>query len=244
MDMRFMYESCFVNCSPGESELYHGPSPNCGPWKEISYCSGLIETGRARIHKRRESEVGLLPYRGSIKDHTRLLDICQDALRVLTNDPRIQEAALSTPLYTDLHKRNIYASVSDTAVIVGIIDWQSTSTEASFVYSNEISDVASLHSEDCPKDDASASPQYERRVKDASICYQTYDVAMKGFVTKLRLARNSDPTLFCPFLQVTYCYTSWRDSATALCQELIDLSARWAELGIQIPALISPVKRN
>lgn len=62
--------------------------------KEISYCSDWTETGRARIHKRRESEVGLLPYRGSIKDHTRLLDICQDALRVLTNDPRIQEATL------------------------------------------------------------------------------------------------------------------------------------------------------
>ncbi|KAJ9223489.1 hypothetical protein DTO271D3_4231 [Paecilomyces variotii] len=130
MDMRFMYESCFVNCSPGESELYHGPSPNCGPWKEISYCSGLIETGRARIHKRRESEK--LLYR-------------RHSIRTCTSE-----------IYTPL--------------------------------------------EDCPKDDASASPQYERRVKDASICYQTYDVAMKGFVTKLRLARNSDPTLFCPFL--------------------------------------------
>lgn len=56
-----------------------------------------------------------------------------------------------------------------------------------------------------------------------SLLRQAYDVCMKGFVPKLRPARLLDPTLFRPF---HYCHTSWRDSAAAVRQELIELSAR------------------
>lgn len=43
----------FWHCNPGELELYGGPSPNCGPWRDLSsYCSGLIETGHSRIPSR------------------------------------------------------------------------------------------------------------------------------------------------------------------------------------------------
>lgn len=52
---------------------------------------------------------------------------------------------------------------------------------------------------------------------------------MKGLVFKLRPARPLDPTLFRVF---QYCHTKWKDSATAIRQELIELSARWMELGL------------
>ncbi|XRM39189.1 hypothetical protein ABZX51_002557 [Aspergillus tubingensis] len=50
---------------------------------------------------------------------------------------------------------------------------------------------------------------------------------MKGLTPKLRPARLLDPTLFRLF---HYTHTTWRDSATAIRQELIELSDRWAEL--------------
>jgi hypothetical protein len=60
---------------------------------------------------------------------------------------------------------------------------------------------------------------------------------MKGFLPKLRPARLLDSTLFRLF---HYCHTTWRDSATALLHELIELSARWTELGIQGSCPYSP----
>lgn len=53
---------------------------------------------------------------------------------------------------------------------------------------------------------------------------------MQGLVPKLRPARLQDPTLFRPF---HYAHTSWRDSATATRQALIELSVQWQELGLQ-----------
>jgi len=70
---------------------------------------------------------------------------------------------------------------------------------------------------------------------------QAYDVCMKGFVPKLCPARLLDPTLFRPF---HYCHTSWRDSAAAVRQELIELSARWKELGMQGSCPYSPSERE
>lgn len=52
---------------------------------------------------------------------------------------------------------------------------------------------------------------------------------MKAFVPKLRTARALDDTLLRPF---RYCYSSWKDSAAALRQALIELSQKWTELGL------------
>ncbi|KAB8200234.1 hypothetical protein BDV34DRAFT_217358 [Aspergillus parasiticus] len=68
----------------------------------------------------------------------------------------------------------------------------------------------------------------KKEIDDAKICHQTYDVCMKGLVPKLRQAMLLDPALFRPFL---YCHTTWRDSA--LRQGLMELSARWSDLGMQ-----------
>jgi hypothetical protein len=149
----------------------------------------------------------------------------------------------------DFHKRNIYVSAGDPTVITGVIDWQSASIEPAFIYANEAPDFAALPEESEGKgnifengqDEHKTPGQKEREWRDASICYQTYDVCMKGLAPKLRPARLLDPTLFRVF---QYCHTTWRDSATALRQELIELSVRWTELGLQGSCPFSPTEEE
>jgi hypothetical protein len=69
----------------------------------------------------------------------------------------------------------------------------------------------------------------KRHEKDIWTCRQTFEVVLKGYVPKLHSARAMDQTLLRP---LRYCNASWRDSAAALRQELIELSQRWTELGL------------
>ncbi|KAJ5086934.1 hypothetical protein NUU61_008241 [Penicillium alfredii] len=233
----------FWNRNPGELELYGGPSPNCGPWKDLaSYCLGLIETGFSRLPKEDIVSREFLPHQGSIQDHIRLLKISQEVMQELVKDERIQNAATPALLHPDFHKRNIYVSAEDPTVITGLLDWQSTSIEPAFIYANETPDFAAPPGG--PEENTFKSGQDEHKEqerKDASICYQTYDVCMKGLAPKLRPARLLDPTLFRLF---QYCHTTWRDSATAIRQELIELSIRWTELELQGSCPFSPTKEE
>ncbi|KAL4902041.1 hypothetical protein BDW74DRAFT_187035 [Aspergillus multicolor] len=237
----------FWNRNPGEPELYCGPSPNCGPWKDLkSYCAGLIETGSSRLPKESVT-LELLPHQGPVQEHVRLLKISQEVMQRLVEDPRIQDAATPTLLHPDFHMRNIFVSAEDPTRITGLIDWQTTAIEPAFIYANETPDFAALPEE--PEEDTLVSVHPEpkspgdkgRERKDASICYQTYDVCMKGLVPKLRPARLLDPTLFRLF---HYSHTTWRDSAAALRQELAELSARWTELGLQGDCPFSPTEEE
>ncbi|KAL4919856.1 hypothetical protein BDW62DRAFT_209538 [Aspergillus aurantiobrunneus] len=199
----------FWNRNPGELELYGGPSPNCGLWKDLtSYSQGLIETGFSRLPKDDAASSETLLHQGS---------------------PAL--------LHPDFHKRNIYISDSNPTILTGLIDWKSRSIEPEFIYATETPDSAALP--DPPADNTfeteneprgSKDPTQEREWKDASICNQTYDVCMKGLVPKLRPARLLDPTLFRLF---HYAHTTWRDSVTAARQELFELVARWEELALQ-----------
>lgn len=160
----------------------------------------------------------------------------------LIADKRIQDAATPALLHPDFHKRNIYVSAEDPTAITGLIDWQSASIEPAFIYANETPDFATLPEEldeDMFEHEKGDPKAKEKEQKDASICHQTYDVCMKGLTPKLRPARLLNPTLFRLF---HYTHTSWRDSATALRQELIELSARWTELGLQDPCPFSPTE--
>ncbi|KAE8326939.1 kinase-like domain-containing protein [Aspergillus sergii] len=183
----------FWNTSPGEMELYGGPSVDCGP------CYTRIPQG----HMVKDEQ---LPYQGSIQDHTELLETRQKVLDRLIQDPRILEAASPTLIHADLHKRNIYVSPDGPTVVTGVIDWQSTNF-ASRPSESQLAEV-----------DESAPDDQKKKLNDAKICHQTYDVCMKGLVTKLRQAMLLDPALV---------------SATALRQELMELSARWSDLGMQ-----------
>lgn len=213
-----------------------------------AYCRGLIQTGFSRLPK--EGAINsreLLPHQGSIQEHIRLLRTSQEVMHKLTEDKRIQDAAAPTLLHPDFHKRNIYVSAEDPTVITGLIDWQSTSIEPAFIYANETPDFAALperseeHAFDVGQGEQNYPGHEKREWKDASICYQTYDVCMKGLVPKLRPARLLDPTLFRLF---QYCHTTWRDSATAVRQELIELSSRWAESGLQGSCPFAPTEEE
>ncbi|KAJ5326654.1 uncharacterized protein N7506_009756 [Penicillium brevicompactum] len=235
----------FWNRNPGENELYNGPSPNCGPWKDLpSYCQGLIDTGFSRLPKE-AANTRKLPYQGSIQDHVRLLKTSREVMQKLIEDKRIVDAAAPVLLHSDFHKRNIYVSAKELTVITGLIDWQSASIEPAFIYDNETPDFATpptVPEEDPHENERNKtqnSRQKERELKDASVCHQTFDVVMKLLIPKLRPARLLDPTLFRLF---HYSHTSWRDSAAAVRQELIELSARWAELGLDGRCPYSPTE--
>ncbi|GMG07999.1 unnamed protein product [Aspergillus oryzae] len=196
-----------------------------------SYSLGLIKSGYTRIPQGHMVKDEQLPYQGSIQDHTELLETSQKVLDYLIQDPRIQKAASPALIHADLHKRNIYVSPDDPTVVTGVIDWQSTSVEPAFIYCNETPDFASLPSESqLAEVDESAPDDQKKKLNDAKICHQTYDVCLKGLVPKVRQAMLLDPALFRPFL---YCHTTWRDSATTFRQKLMELSTRWSDLGMQ-----------
>ncbi len=139
-------------------------------------------------------------------------------------------------LHPDLNKRNIYVSESDPTKITALIDWQCTSIEPTLVYANEMPDLithpgsVSLFPWDSTDSTIEEkNPEQVKARQDVEICRQTFEVTMRGWVPKFHEARVTDETL----LRVTrYCGTSWRDSAAALRQELIELSQRWNDLGL------------
>ena len=145
----------------------------------------------------------------------------------MSGDPRIRDAAEPTLLHPDLHKRNIFVSDDDPAVITGIIDWQSSSLEPAFWYADEIPDFAR------PVTHLSLENQLE---PNSERCAKAFDVCTQFLVPKLSGPRLMDEALFRPF---RYCYRTWRDSAVAFRHELIETSRHWKELGLAGSCLFS-----
>jgi hypothetical protein len=222
-----------------------------------SYCSGLIDTGISCIPNDDGSQADILPHHGSVKEHLRLLEVSSRVIQELAQSPLIQNVAVPTLLHPDIHKRNIFVSEEDPSQVTAIIDWQSKSIEPVFVYANHTPDFVEDAAADVPiletllqgealstvsskvmstedSETAAARKKYE---KDVSTCQQTYEVVLRGFVPKLHSARAMDQTLLRPF---RYCDTSWRDSAAALRQELIETSQRWTELDLAGPCPYQP----
>lgn len=229
-------ESTYWNCNTNENRIYGNSNNNHGPWLNLThYCSGLIETGFARIPRANVLVDKGLPYQGSIEEHIRLLNISREVIEGLIESPLIQNTASPTLLHADLHTRNIFVSDDDPTLVTGLIDWQSTSVEPAFIYANETPDFATYPDQVPLAVDRRKTPVREKgsveekEYKDALICSQAFDVCMKGLVPKLRAARALDDTLLRPF---RYCHTSWRDGAAAVRQELIEVSKNWKELGL------------
>lgn len=200
------------------------------------YCQGLLDVGYSRLPLR-EKVNGDLPYQGSIQDHLRLLKLSESVIKELIKSPMILDIAGPMLVHPDLNKRNIFVSPDDPTKITAILDWQSTSIEPVFVYANETPDLVTAPPEisSIPEMDPSLAAAIdepdarERLEKDCWICRQTFEVGILGSVPKLHAARITDETLLRPF---RYCHSSWIDSATALRQELVELSQRWSELGL------------
>ncbi|GKZ93030.1 hypothetical protein AnigIFM59636_006094 [Aspergillus niger] len=136
----------------------------------------------------------------------------------LIQDKRIQDAATPALSHPDYHKRNIYVSLEDPTIITGLIDWQSTSIEPAFIYANETPDFATPPHLDDEQPTTPITITTARERKDASICHQTYNVALVGLVPQLRPARLLDPTLFRLF---HYTHLTWTGSAAAIRQDLL-----------------------
>ncbi|KAK2865461.1 hypothetical protein FQN49_003544 [Arthroderma sp. PD_2] len=220
----------FWNCGAGEADIYNGSNRNRGPWRNLTeYTSGLIDTGFSRLPKNQPSD-DRLPFRGTIQDHVDLLNACRKSMHILAGDERVQDAAAPTLVHPDYHKRNIYVSTDDPTKVTGMIDWQLASIEPAFIYVHDTPDFASIAEQNPAEADEAEEPlskEDQRLQKDISICHQTYDVIMKGKIPKMRTATRLDPTFFRLF---HYCFTTWRDGAPAIRQELLDLHSLWSEM--------------
>ncbi|KAH7317657.1 kinase-like domain-containing protein [Rhexocercosporidium sp. MPI-PUGE-AT-0058] len=219
----------YWDCDAGEARFYEEKPPNRGPWTGLQpYCSGLIDAGFSRIPKS-DSPVDALPYRGSVQEHLHPLSISEKVIDELVKAPIIHKVASPTLLHPDLHKRNIYVSVEDPSCVTAIIDWQSTSIEPTFVYANETPDLAEDPAADVPVLEKLLSSAEDNTSSEAATEEAVVGIVLRGYAPKLHDARTMDQTLLRPF---RYCGASWRDSAAALRQELIELSQRWTELGL------------
>ncbi|KAH7348627.1 kinase-like domain-containing protein [Rhexocercosporidium sp. MPI-PUGE-AT-0058] len=211
----------YWNCNVGESRYYHNTKPNQGPWPDLTaYCDGLIDTGLSRVPPVDPVPHNQPRYRGSVEAHLRLLESGRAAIKKMSEDPRIRDAAAPTLLQPDLHKRNIFVSDDDPAVITGIIDWQSSSIEPAFWYADDVPDFAS----------PVAHPSLENQLEpNSERCAKAFDVCSQFLVPKLSGPRLIDEGLFRPF---RYCYRTWKDGLVAFRHELIETSLRWKELGL------------
>ena len=172
-----------------------------------------------------------MEYQGTIEEHVRLLKSAQTVTSQLVQQMPLKEAATTILLHPDFHKRNIFVSEKDPTIVTGIIDWQGASIQPAFMHATETPDFASLP-DDLPflKKLGERAEKNEHELKAASICAQTFDVLIKAHAPKLQRGRDLDPPLTRIF---HYCLASWTSSATAIREELIDLSQRWKELGLE-----------
>ena len=214
----------------------------------LAFCSGLVEAGMARI-PRDEASMQNSNHREKVEEHLRLLNVSEQVMRHLITTPVIQNIAEPTLLHPDLNKRNIFVSETDPTQITGLIDWQSTCIEPVLSYVTEIPDLVTapasipsvLKHVTTAEEDIIEDTTDEKLRKDVSLCRQTFEVAIRGWIPKLYQARIVDDTLL---RVIRYCATSWRDGAPALRQELIDLSKNWTALGLAGSCPFQPTEKD
>jgi hypothetical protein len=178
-------------------------------------------------------------YWGTIEEHRELLTSSEAVLAELIKSPLLRGISKPTLLHTDLHMRNIFVSDTEPTNITALIDWQATSVEPAFMHANDTPDFARRPFEDTDSDSNSTAdhsvPSQETRhaqakaKKDILLCSDAFEVCMKGFAPVIGTARSTDELFLRPF---RHCNTSWRDSAPAVRQELIELSRQWEGLSL------------
>jgi hypothetical protein len=201
------------------------------------YCNGLISSAESRIPV--DASNNTKPsYWGSTAEHLEILRANEKILPELIKNPVLRDVSKPTLLHADLNMRNIFISETRPFEITGIIDWQSTAVEPAFMYANETPDFAcrAVESEDetTDSDDNRTPPSETKDAKaktkqDILLCNEAFEVCMHGYAPIIAKARSTDSTLIRPFL---HCNVSWRDSAPAVRQELIELSVQWKDRGL------------
>ncbi|KAL3435831.1 hypothetical protein BDV09DRAFT_166825 [Aspergillus tetrazonus] len=198
----------YWGCDAGEHRYYHYARKNYGPWLSIGdYCDGLIDSGLSRV-PREDVETEKRPvYQGSPKAHLALLESARSLLKQMAMVHRIRNSAAPLMFHPDLHMRNIFISQDDPSVITGIIDWQSTSVEPAFWYSDEIPDFAT----------------------GSELCTKAFELSSRFLTPKLSGPRLLNGV----FRPPRYCYRTWKDGAVALRHEMIETARLWKELGFE-----------
>ncbi|KAB8235854.1 kinase-like domain-containing protein [Aspergillus alliaceus] len=201
----------YWDCSVGEQRYYHSVEPNQGPWGNIGeFCDGLIDAGLSRLPPV-NSNINNKPfYHGSTRIHRSLLESARAVLKQMSTDHRIAEAAIPLLFHPDLHKRNIFVSEGDPATITDIIDWQVTSIEPAFWYSDEIPDFAT------PTETGE------------NVYAEAFKISSQFLTPILSGPQLMDESLFRPF---SYSYRTWKDGAVALRHDMIETAQCWKELG-------------
>ncbi|KAI7158051.1 hypothetical protein KC349_g5143 [Hortaea werneckii] len=229
--------SVYWNCGPDESSLYGNYGYDHGPWKDLhEYCTGIMTSARSRIPIN-DPEGNKPSHWGTVSEHRELLNVNEKILSELVKSPFLKDSSTPTLLHADLHKRNIFVSSTEPTEVAAIIDWQASAVEPAFMYGNETPDLAmqDFGNGDPIEDvdhDSLSQEERDARVKkkgDLQLCKDAFEACMKGFAPVIGRARSLDGLLFRPFL---YCNTSWRDSMTAVRQDLLDLSRRWNDIGL------------
>jgi hypothetical protein len=201
------------------------------------YCNGLISSAESRIPV--DASNNTKPsYWGSTAEHLEILRANEKILPELIKNPVLRDVSKPTLLHADLNMRNIFISETRPFEITGIIDWQSTAVEPAFMYAKETPDFAcrAVESEDetTDSDDNRTPPSETKDAKaktkqDILLCNEAFEVCMHGYAPIIAKARSTDSMLIRPFL---HCNVSWRDSAPAVRQELIELSVQWKDRGL------------
>ena len=141
-------------------------------------------------------------------------------LKKMAEDSRIQKASIPTLFHPDLHKRNSFVSEEDPTLITAIIDWQSSSIEPAFWYTDEVPNFAQ------PVADLSQGDQIEPK---SEACAKINDISTQFLIPKLSRPRLMGETLFRPF---RYCHRTWKDGVVTFHEELIQVAQHWKELNL------------
>lgn len=208
-----------------------------GTGKDLkSYFKGLVDCGYSLIPDTDPS--GQLEYRGTVSEHVELLEQSERILGQLADHSTITEISTPAIIHHDYHRRNIFVSESNPSQVTAIIDWQSTAVSPIFRYANFDPDFLFPHDriENLAASELGDSATDEERSERTRKIAVRFELLQKGFAGATRgwmphlwKARTTDPVLL-RFLD--YCDSSWRNSATALRGELIDLSVKWNDLGL------------
>lgn len=190
--------------------------------------SALIASAEARLPA--GPTTGGSPFQGRIEEHRLLIIESKKLLSMLSNTKKLQDLAAPMLMHPDLNRRNIFVSESDPTKVTGLIDWQATCSMPTFMYGPQIPDFAMLPEQVVEENDDDESPLLDEKTrKDMTLCHDAFEVLIKGYCPTFAKARLLDYN----FIRLFHnCNTSWRDGATALRGDLMDIRDAWETLQI------------
>jgi hypothetical protein len=158
-----------------------------------------------------------------VEEHKRILEYARTVLKRMVEDPRIASVATKILLHPNWDKRNIYVSEEDHTVITSFIDWQSSSIEPGFWYTDQRPDFGVAK----PAAEKPSSPPPDEE-PESNTWPKTFDAYTQVQFPQLAAPRKMTMDLFRPFYR---CHKTWKEGIAGFRNDLIETSRRWEELG-------------